>query len=677
MSSESRLNQFITNLLFRHGNIGEQEMLLILAEAEKEQIAKSRVLEILMPQVYRAVDMRQVSAALSFRQLIKAKIQELAGNLNEQACLREAEKLTLELPMAKAILAEELGQYLAAKSQEVKPEPVVETPTVETKPDTTAFEEKLNFFFKHKSLEPEAVKMLYEAIPLGMTEEFVTQRITRKIMELGLVAEQIQSGDKSLKEQYLGTRWIMPAPKPTPQAPKAEARKLFAGYADHVDAFSPAVLSEIRKTNSIFVLSLITETTATFEVIGDSTAHRLALSNVPTYLMNVANLVNLPANDRTRIVNVKPGKLQKDSNGIWQMTESMSLRFDAPAQASIVPPSIIVPPTQPIEPPRPSYRLPIGMDEHFGEAARLVVAQQNASSSLVQRQFGIGYARAERIMEQLMIAGIVTAPNNVNQRNLNITNETELIAHLRDLGYNLSTPSFPTQNRPETVTPTPAPTKPPLRVGKLVFFALLLVALGIGGYIVATKYIFKSTTTSKFTPESATKTFLNALNDRKIDKAKAAATTKTADLLSRLDAKGVKFITVPDPNKVTCFSLDEDSQTCTCGNPSDDKAVRVLVVKRGDFWLVDMVEEELRAPEGIKTTLGTATGEGLRLRAQPNMNSMVLTTMTYNTRFVVLAKGNAEVIKGYRDYWYKVSYAGRTGWTFGHYTSLADPSGKR
>ena len=46
-------------------------------------------------------------------------------------------------------------------------------------------------------------------------------------------------------------------------------------------------------------------------------------------------------------------------------------------------------------------------DPMFEEAARLIVANQQGSTSLIQRKFSIGYNRAGRIMDQLEAAGIV------------------------------------------------------------------------------------------------------------------------------------------------------------------------------------------------------------------------------------------------------------------------------
>ena len=47
------------------------------------------------------------------------------------------------------------------------------------------------------------------------------------------------------------------------------------------------------------------------------------------------------------------------------------------------------------------------LDPLFEDAARLIVYQQQGSTSLIQRKFAIGYNRAGRIMDQLEKAGIV------------------------------------------------------------------------------------------------------------------------------------------------------------------------------------------------------------------------------------------------------------------------------
>ena len=49
-------------------------------------------------------------------------------------------------------------------------------------------------------------------------------------------------------------------------------------------------------------------------------------------------------------------------------------------------------------------------DPLFEDATRLFIKRNNASTSLLQRQYEIGYNRANRIMDQLELASIV-GPN--------------------------------------------------------------------------------------------------------------------------------------------------------------------------------------------------------------------------------------------------------------------------
>lgn len=49
----------------------------------------------------------------------------------------------------------------------------------------------------------------------------------------------------------------------------------------------------------------------------------------------------------------------------------------------------------------------VDVDEHFKDAARLVVNSQSSLRSNLQRKLAIGYARAGRILDQLELAGIV------------------------------------------------------------------------------------------------------------------------------------------------------------------------------------------------------------------------------------------------------------------------------
>ena len=66
------------------------------------------------------------------------------------------------------------------------------------------------------------------------------------------------------------------------------------------------------------------------------------------------------------------------------------------------------------------------LDPMFREAAELVVAHQQGSTSLIQRKFSIGYNRAGRIMDQLERAGIVGAAQGSKARDVLCVDLTDL-----------------------------------------------------------------------------------------------------------------------------------------------------------------------------------------------------------------------------------------------------------
>lgn len=65
-------------------------------------------------------------------------------------------------------------------------------------------------------------------------------------------------------------------------------------------------------------------------------------------------------------------------------------------------------------------------DPFFSEVARTIVLNQDASVSMIQRKFSIGFNRAGRLMDQMEAAGIVGPANGSKKRDIYVTTETDL-----------------------------------------------------------------------------------------------------------------------------------------------------------------------------------------------------------------------------------------------------------
>jgi S-DNA-T family DNA segregation ATPase FtsK/SpoIIIE len=68
------------------------------------------------------------------------------------------------------------------------------------------------------------------------------------------------------------------------------------------------------------------------------------------------------------------------------------------------------------------------LDPLFKDAARLVVLEQQASTSLLQRKFEIGFNRAGRLMDQLEAAGVVSIARGNKPREVLVLDEAHLEA---------------------------------------------------------------------------------------------------------------------------------------------------------------------------------------------------------------------------------------------------------
>lgn len=74
------------------------------------------------------------------------------------------------------------------------------------------------------------------------------------------------------------------------------------------------------------------------------------------------------------------------------------------------------------------------LDPLFAEAAKLIVSQQQGSTSMIQRKFSIGYNRAGRLMDQLEKAGVVGPTNGAKPREVLITDLITLDSLINSIG---------------------------------------------------------------------------------------------------------------------------------------------------------------------------------------------------------------------------------------------------
>ncbi len=73
------------------------------------------------------------------------------------------------------------------------------------------------------------------------------------------------------------------------------------------------------------------------------------------------------------------------------------------------------------------------LDEHFEDAARMIVQNQTGSTSMIQRRMKLGYNRAGRIMDQMEAFGIVGASEGSKPREVLIFDEKELERFLESI----------------------------------------------------------------------------------------------------------------------------------------------------------------------------------------------------------------------------------------------------
>ena len=73
------------------------------------------------------------------------------------------------------------------------------------------------------------------------------------------------------------------------------------------------------------------------------------------------------------------------------------------------------------------------LDEMFVDAAKIIIAEQYGSTSLLQRKMQIGYNRAGRIVDQMENLGMVGPSKGSKPREVLVYSETELMEIINKL----------------------------------------------------------------------------------------------------------------------------------------------------------------------------------------------------------------------------------------------------
>jgi len=77
-------------------------------------------------------------------------------------------------------------------------------------------------------------------------------------------------------------------------------------------------------------------------------------------------------------------------------------------------------PTTTDEGPKPKYgefyAADLPEEQQYRKAVQVVIKEQKASTSFIQRHLQIGYNRAARLLERMVVEGICTEPNGVGKR---------------------------------------------------------------------------------------------------------------------------------------------------------------------------------------------------------------------------------------------------------------------
>lgn len=213
-----------------------------------------------------------------------------------------------------------------------------------------------------------------------------------------------------------------------PKKPFANLAIMKAVYQADAEAILKGIKAYIDKAPAIPEIFLLSRLLSQ----NDTTLHRKLLVDIYRFASITAKADNTVTNEEAEwLSNIM--KLQGSGNQEFVPEEKEEEQFDTPAYVPNIP----------------------NMDPLFAEAARWVVANQDGTTSRLQRQFEIGYNRAGKLSDQLEAAGIVGPNKGPNGREVLITNTAQLEQLLvRLLGDNYANPNGSASSQGASVSPS-------------------------------------------------------------------------------------------------------------------------------------------------------------------------------------------------------------------------------
>jgi hypothetical protein len=191
------------------------------------------------------------------------------------------------------------------------------------------------FSNKNKALEKKA-RALQDKLVKNENSEWQSKTISSELktvtQKLKDAEKQIVALQEDLKAEKERNKRLSAVPKkekpaaqiPVPAPSSAPAIK-YARYADQGDGFSVQELLDEEDSETIFELTLLSASSASFKISNNPNAQRFALSNSPYFLGKTSQYETFPSGNSLINTDV-PGELKLQGNK-WQIVKPVQISF--------------------------------------------------------------------------------------------------------------------------------------------------------------------------------------------------------------------------------------------------------------------------------------------------------------------------------------------------------------